>query len=71
MTWLAEARRRCFRNTDGYAALQVEILANQVEISRDQGNPALADALAREWIAAAARAHMDRHVARAAAFIGR
>lgn len=71
MTWLAEARRRCFRNTDGYAALQVEILASQVEISRHLGNPALADALAREWIAAAARAHMDRHVARAAAFIGR
>ena len=69
--WLAVARKRCFRNTDGYAALEVEILANQAEIASRQGQPALADALGREWVSLAARTHMDAHVARAARFIGR
>lgn len=71
MAWLTEARRRCFRHTDGYAALQVEILAEQVQISQRQGDTAKADALGREWIGMAARTHMDAHVARAAAFIAR
>lgn len=70
-TWLGEARKRCFRNTDGYAALEVEILASQVEVSLSQGRSDLADAFGREWIALAARTHMDKHVARAAAFIAR
>ncbi len=51
------ARRRCFRNTDGYAALQVEILANQAELSASLGHAANADALGREWVAIAARAY--------------
>lgn len=70
-TWLDEARKRCFRHTDGYAALEVEILASQVEISLKQGLSDKADAFGREWIALAARTHMDKHVARAAAFIVR
>lgn len=69
--WLGEARRRCVRHTDGYAALQVEILANQVEVARRQGHAAVADALARDWVALAARTHMDAHVARAAATLAR
>lgn len=70
MDWLGEARRRCGRETDGYAALQVEILADMAEIRLEQGQKASADALARQWIAMAARSHMDGHVARAAQFIG-
>jgi tetratricopeptide (TPR) repeat protein len=69
MLWLSEARRRCARSTDGYAALQVEILANQVEFSARRGQHEAADTFAREWISMAARTHMDTHVARAAAFI--
>jgi hypothetical protein len=71
MDWLAEARRRCARDTDAYTALQVEILASQVDISVRQGKPELADTLAREWVSLAARTHMNAHVTRAAAFIGR
>ena len=70
-TWLGEARKLCFRHTDGYAALEVEILASQVDVGLKQGRPEMADAFAREWISLAARTHMDRHVARAAAFIAR
>jgi hypothetical protein len=69
MEWLGEARRRCARETDGYAALQVEILSDMAEISLKQGQPGTADAAAREWVAMAARTHMDAHVARAATFI--
>lgn len=71
MDWLAEARRRCARDTDAYSALQVEILASQVDISVRQGNTELADAIAREWVSLAARTHMNLHVERAAAFIRR
>ena len=70
MDWLAQARRRCARDSDAYTALQVEILASQVDISARQGNTELADALAREWVSLAARTHMNGHIARAAAFIG-
>lgn len=71
MDWLGEARRRCFRETDGYAALQVDILSDMAEISLKQGQKEAADAIARQWIAMAARTHMDAHVARAATFIAR
>lgn len=69
--WLGEARRRCFRSSDGYAALHVDILADQVAVSARQGLTEAADALAREWVSLAARTHMDAHVAKAAAFIAR
>ncbi|MBN9017521.1 MAG: hypothetical protein J0H11_08900 [Rhizobiales bacterium] len=67
--WLAEARRRCTRDKDAYAALQVEILASQVEIFTAQEDGALAQTTARDWVSLAAKTHMDHHVARAAAFI--
>ncbi|WP_168166081.1 AfsR/SARP family transcriptional regulator [Bosea sp. PAMC 26642] len=70
MDWLTEARRRCIRNSDAYMALQVEILASQVDISMRQGNQELSDTFARQWVSLAARTHMNAHVARAAAFIG-
>ena len=69
--WLTEARRRCGRDTDAYTALQVEIMASQVELYVRQGRLELADAVAREWVSLAARTHMNAHVARAAEFIGR
>jgi DNA-binding SARP family transcriptional activator len=71
MDWLKEARGRCFRRTDGYTALQVEILSDMAEISLKLGEPEQADAFAREWVSMAARTHMDRHVTSAAAFIAR
>ena len=67
--WLSEAHRRCGRDTDAYAALQVEILANQVDLYVRQSRMELADATAREWVSLAARTHSNTHVARAAAFI--
>jgi DNA-binding SARP family transcriptional activator len=67
--WLIEARRRCLRHTDTFAALDVEILASQAEVSLLQNDPIQAEATARDWIARAAHTHMDDHVARAAAFI--
>lgn len=67
--WLGEAARRCARDIDAYAALQVEIAASRVRLAEAMDDAAMAGAAAREWIALAARTHMDRHVARAAAFI--
>jgi hypothetical protein len=69
--WLAEASRRCARDTDSYAALQVAILADQADISRRQGRADLADAFGREWVSLAARTLMDAHVERATSFIRR
>lgn len=71
MDWLGEALKRCVRDTDGFTALHVEILATQAEISLEQGHSALAEATAREWVSLAARTHMNGHIARAVAFIGR
>lgn len=71
MDWLAEARRRCGRESDPYMALHVEILASQADITARRGEQDLSDAFAREWVSLAARTHMNAHVARAAAFIGR
>lgn len=69
LEWLGEARRRVVRDIDGYVALQVEIRATEAQIHRRAGHGDIADALGREWLALAARTHMDRHVALAAAFI--
>ena len=67
--WLDEARRRCVRESDVYAALEVEIVASKVRFLRRLGRPDEAALLAREWVSLAARAHMDAHVARAAAVL--
>lgn len=71
LEWIIEARKRCFRDTDKFAALLVTILADQVEISLKLGQAAEADIIARELVSMAARAHMDGHVARAAELVGR
>ena len=69
--WLDEAYKHCIRETDIYVGLQVEILANRVETNRRLGRIDVAVSLSREWIALAARAHMDAHVGRAAAFLAK
>lgn len=69
MEWLVEARKRVTRVTDIYVALLVEILADQVDISRKLGQEAQSDALAREYLSMAARTHMDLHVNRAISFL--
>jgi len=71
MDWLVEARKRCVRETDKFAALLVTILADQVEVSLRQGQSAQADTMARELVSLAARAHMDTHIIRAAELIGK
>lgn len=67
--WLDEAHRHCIRETDIFVGLQVEIIANRVEANRRLGRTDVAQSLSREWVALAARAHMDGHVERAAAFL--
>lgn len=67
--WLDEAHRHCVRETDIFVGLQVEIIANRVEANRRLGRTDVAQSLSREWVALAARAHMDAHVERAAAFL--
>ena len=67
--WLDEARRRCVRETDLYAALEVEIVASNVELLHRLGRAAEAAATARDWVSLAAKAHMDGHVERAAALL--
>ena len=69
LDWLDDARRRCVRETDLYAALEVEIVASKVEIMRTLGRTDEAMVLAREWLSLAARTHMDAHAARAAALL--
>ena len=70
-SWLGEASRRSQRETDGYVGLQVDIFADQAELSRRLGRPDEARAHANAWITLAARTDMDRHIERAAAFITR
>lgn len=65
LEWLAEARKRCVRETDVYVALLVEILADQARASAKLGHAAQASACTREGLSLAARAHMDAHVHRA------
>lgn len=69
LQWFGEGYRRSTRETDGYAALQVKLLGDQAWASRRLGRAHAADALARQWVALAARRHMDAEVSSAANFI--
>ncbi len=69
LKWLDAAHRSCLRETDPFVSLSVEILADKVETIRALGRLDDAIALSREWVALAARAHMDAHVVRAASFL--
>jgi hypothetical protein len=63
------AHRSCLHETDPFVSLSVEILADKVEANKSLGRNDEAIALSREWVALAARAHMDVHVVRAASFL--
>ena len=69
LQWLEDAKRRCNRETDRYAALEVDILADQARINRQMGQSRQADDVAREWISVAARTHMNAQIAAAAQFL--
>lgn len=69
LKWLDVAQRSCMRETDPFISLSVEILADKVEANTTLGRFDEAISLSREWIALAARAHMDVHVKRAAAIL--
>jgi DNA-binding SARP family transcriptional activator len=67
--WFSVGYRKSMRETDGYSALQVKLLGNRAETSRLLDPGELADDLARQWVALAARHHMDTEVSRAALFL--
>ncbi|SMF41908.1 DNA-binding transcriptional activator of the SARP family [Tistlia consotensis] len=67
--WLSDALKRSTRNTKRPTTVQVEVLQSKVEVCLRQDDFVAAEALAREWIAVAARMQMDAHVARAAEVI--
>ncbi len=60
--WLAHARERCCSVTDLYAGLLVEILSDQVRLSKLRGDDQGAAALARELLPVVARTHADAHL---------
>ncbi len=62
LEWLAQARRRCTRETDHYAGLLVNIYADQAAIALQAGQAAQANALARELLSLAARTHSDSFI---------
>jgi DNA-binding SARP family transcriptional activator len=70
MQWLVTARNKCVRVTDPYAALLVEILADQVKLNFKAGKQAAARAIARDLISVAAKTHADAHLTNALAMIG-
>lgn len=67
--WFTEARTRCLRETDSYAALYVRILSDQTEALLDEGKRTEAQPVARELLQAAARANMDGDIKSAVTLI--
>jgi hypothetical protein len=69
--WLLEARGRCVRETDTYAALLVTIVADQMKLSLRVGQAKQAEDFARELIRLATRSHMNGYVSLAQNFVRR
>ena len=67
--WIDEASRRMQRDVNRFTGQFVDILEDQSRLRRKLGHTAEASRAAQEWIALAARAHMDAAITRAAAFI--
>ncbi|KAB1120438.1 AfsR/SARP family transcriptional regulator [Neorhizobium galegae] len=67
--WLSQARARCLKQTDRFAALLVAIISDQMNMSVKTGLLKDARGFARELIPCAARAHMDREVRLATAVL--
>lgn len=59
LDWIAQAGRRCRRETDTWVAMPVAILATDAELSLSVGDAARAEASARALVSLAARTHMD------------
>lgn len=59
LAWIEQAQSKCIRETDAYVALRGAILADNVMLNARVGDTARADALARELVSLAARAHLD------------
>lgn len=68
--WLAHARERCCSVTDLYAGLLVEILTDQVRLSKMRGDDQEAATLARELLPVVARTHADAHLDFATSMLG-
>ncbi len=65
LTWIADARRRCTRETDTYAGMEASILATDAELAQRAGDPVRAEAAARSLLTLAARTQQDGFVATA------
>lgn len=68
--WLAKARERCTRVSDRYVGLLVSILADQVRLAAQSGDPPQSKVLARELLSLASRTHADAHLGTAVAALG-
>ena len=62
LEWITQARERCLRETDIYAAVHAAILADDAEISLAAGQVTRADATTRALISLSARKHMDAYL---------
>lgn len=60
--WLLHARERCCAVTDLYAGLLVEIISDQVRLSKRLGDDPGAKELARQLLPLVARTHADGHL---------
>ena len=67
--WFDEALTRMRVDVNRFTAQLVDLLEDQSRIRRKLGRHAEASRAAQEWIALAARAHMDAAINRAASFI--
>lgn len=60
--WLVHARERCCAVTDQYAGLLIEIMSDQVRLSKRLGDDQGARELARQLLPVVARTHADGHL---------
>jgi len=68
--WMTEAERRGNRVTDGWAGLNVSILAERARLCRRYGTDEEAGELTRRLIESAARTHGDLHLRKAMEWVG-
>lgn len=59
LRWIVDARQRCVRRTDTWVGLLGSLLLTEAQIRAAAGDPAGANATARELVALAARTHLD------------
>lgn len=62
LDWITQARERCLRETDTYAAMHAAILADDARISMAAGQITRADATARALVSLSARQHMNAYL---------